>query len=169
MYSEEKAQYAISFINNLKHTKGKWHGINFDLLGWQDTIIKDVFGTIKDDGYRQYNFSYVEIPKKNGKSEIGAAVGLYMTCGDGEWGAEVYGCAAERQQASIVFDVAVDMVDQCPSLKKRIKPVLSQKRMIYKPTNSFYQVLSAEAFSNGRRKNASNESQYSVRRRFWQS
>lgn len=147
MYSEEKAQYTVDFINNLKHTKGKWHGINFDLLGWQDTIIRDVFGTLKDDGYRQYNFSYVEIPKKNGKSEIGAAVGLYMTCGDGEQGAEVYGCAADRAQASIVFDVAVDMVDQCPSLKKRIKPVLSQKRMIYLPTRSFYQVCSAEAFS----------------------
>ena len=70
-----------------------------------------------------------------------------MTCGDGEWGAEVYGCASDRQQASIVFDVAVDMVDQCPALKKRIKPVMSVKRLVYKPTNSFYQVLSAEAYT----------------------
>ena len=44
-----------------------------------------------------------------------------------------------------LFDVAVDMVDQCPALKKRIKPVMSVKRLVYKPTNSFYQVLSAEA------------------------
>ncbi len=70
-----------------------------------------------------------------------------MTCGDNEWGAEVYGCASDRQQASIVFDVAVDMVDQCPALKKRIKPVMSVKRLVYKPTNSFYQVLSAEAYT----------------------
>ncbi|NMA82921.1 MAG: terminase large subunit, partial [Epulopiscium sp.] len=60
---------------------------------------------------------------------------------------EVYGCAADRQQASIVFDVAVDMVDQCPALKKRIKPILSQKRLVYMPTASFYQVLSAEAYT----------------------
>lgn len=53
-----------------------------------------------------------------------------MTCGDGEWGAELYGCASDRQQASIVFDVAVDMVDQCPALKKRIKPVMSVKRLV---------------------------------------
>ena len=70
-----------------------------------------------------------------------------MTCGDNEWGAEVYGCASDRQQASIVFDVAVDMVEQCPALKKRIKPVMSVKRLVYKPTNSFYQVLSAEAYT----------------------
>lgn len=68
-------------------------------------------------------------------------------CGMNEWGAEVYGCASDRQQASIVFDVAVDMVEQCLALKKRIKPVMSVKRLVYKPTNSFYQVLSAEAYT----------------------
>lgn len=147
MFDSVKAERAVKFINNLKHTKGVWHGVPFDLLPWQDKIIRDIFGTVKEDGYRQYNTAYVEIPKKNGKSEIAAAVALYLTCGDGEWGAEVYGCAADRQQASIVFDVAVDMVDQCPALKKRIKPVLSQKRLVYMPTGSFYQVLSSESFT----------------------
>nr|WP_231968760.1 hypothetical protein [Thermoanaerobacterium sp. RBIITD] len=51
------------------------------------------------------------------------------------------------QQASIVFDVAVDMVEQCPALKKRIRSVLFQKRLVYTPLNSFYQVLSAEAYT----------------------
>lgn len=147
MFDDNKAKRAVKFINNLKHTKGVWHGVPFDLLPWQDKIIQDIFGTVKDDGYRKYNTAYVEIPKKNGKSELAAAIALYLTCGDGEWGAEVYGCAADRQQASIVFDVAVDMVDQSPALKKRIKPILSQKRLVYMPTASFYQVLSAEAFT----------------------
>ncbi|NFL36795.1 terminase large subunit [Clostridium botulinum] len=147
MFDVVKAQRAVNFINNLKHTKGIWHGVPFDLLSWQDKIIRDVFGTVKDNGFRQYNTAYVEIPKKNGKSEIAAAVALYLTCADSEWGAEVYGCAADRQQASIVFDVAVDMVDQCPALKKRIKPIISQKRLVYMPLGSFYQVLSSEAFS----------------------
>lgn len=147
MYDKTKADYAVDFINCLKHTKGIWRGVPFDLLPWQDEIIRDIFGTVKENGYRQYNTAYVEIPKKNGKSELAAAVALLMTCGDNEWGAEVYGCASDRQQASIVFDVAVDMIDQCPALKKRIKPVMSQKRLVYKPTNSFYQVLSSEAFT----------------------
>ncbi|MGI6449029.1 MAG: terminase large subunit [Desulfitobacteriia bacterium] len=146
-FDHDKAERAVTFINNLKHTKGIWHGVPFDLLPWQDKIIRDIFGTVKGDGFRQYNTAYVEIPKKNGKSELAAAIALYLTCGDGEWGAEVYGCAADRQQASIVFDVAVDMVDQCAALKKRIKPVLSQKRLVYMPTASFYQVLSAEAYT----------------------
>lgn len=147
MFDRQKADHAVDFINCLKHTKGRWRGVPFELLPWQDRIIRDVFGTVKENGYRQYNTAYVEIPKKNGKSELAAGVALYMTCGDGEWGAEVYGCASDRQQASIVFDVAVDMVEQCPALKKRIKPVMSVKRLVYKPTNSFYQVLSAEAYT----------------------
>lgn len=147
MYDEAKAQHAVNFINCLKHTKGQWRGVNFELLDWQDKIIRDVFGTVKDNGYRQYNTAYIEIPKKQGKSELAAAVALLLTCGDNEWGAEVYGAAADRQQASIVFDVAVEMVEQCPALKKRIKPIMSVKRLVYKPTGSFYQVLSAEAFT----------------------
>lgn len=82
-----------------------------------------------------------------GKSELAAAVALLLTCGDGEERGEVYGCAADRQQASIVFEVAADMVRMCPALNKRVKILASQKRIVYQSTNSFYQVLSAEAYS----------------------
>lgn len=85
------------------------------------------------------------VPTHN--SELAAAVALYLLCGDQEWAAEVYGCAADKQQASIVFDVACAMVDQVPELKRRIKPIPSVKRLVYQPTNSFYQVLSAEAYT----------------------
>lgn len=146
-YDERLANRAVAFINSLKHTKGTWHGKNFELLPWQDKIVKDIFGTVKANGFRQYNTAYVEIPKKQGKSELAAAIALYLLAGDGEWGAEVYGCAADRQQASIVFDVACNMVEQCPALKKRIKPIMSQKRLVYLPLNSFYQVLSAESYT----------------------
>ena len=82
-----------------------------------------------------------------GKSELAAAVALLLTCGDGEERAEVYGCAADRQQASIVFEVAADMVRMCPALNRRVKILTATKRIVYAPTNSFYQVLSAEAYS----------------------
>lgn len=146
-YDKNKADYAVTFIECLKHTKGRWAGKDFKLIDWQEEIIRDLFGIVKDTGYRQFNTAYIEIPKKMGKSELAAAVALLLTCGDGEERAEVYGCAADRQQATIVFDVAADMVRMSPALSKRVKILASQKRMIYKPTNSFYQVLSAEAYS----------------------
>ena len=146
-YSKEHADFAVNFIQCLKHTKGTWAGKQFELIDWQERIIRDVFGTLKPNGYRQFTTAYIEIPKKQGKSELAAAVALLLCCGDGEERAEVYGCAADRQQASIVFEVAADMVRMCPSLNKRVKILASQKRLIYLPTNSFYQVLSADAYS----------------------
>ena len=146
-YSKQMADYAVNFIECLCHTKGTWAGKPFELIDWQEQIIRDIFGTLKPNGYRQFNTAYVEIPKKMGKSELAAAVALLLTCGDGEERAEVYGCAADRQQATIVFDVAADMVRMCPALNRRVKILPSQKRIVYQPTNSFYQVLSAEAYS----------------------
>ena len=146
-YDEAKADHAVNFIECLSHTKGIWAGKPFDLLGWQEQIIRDLFGVVKADGNRQFNTAYIEIPKKNGKSELAAAVALLLTCGDFEQRAEVYGCAADRQQASIVFEVAADMVRMCPALNRRVKILTATKRIMYLPTNSFYQVLSAEAYS----------------------
>lgn len=147
MYDEIKADRAVRFIEHLRHTKGTFAGGNFALLPWQQQIVKSIYGTLNDRGVRQYQHVYIEIPKKNGKSELAAALGLYHVFADGEKNGEVYGCAAEREQASIVFDVAVDMIDQVPALKKRVKLNLSKKRLMDKPTGTYYQVLSSEAFS----------------------
>lgn len=146
MFDERKARRVTGFIECLRHTKGEFHGKPFKLLPWQEKIIRDVFGTVRDDDptMRQYTTAYIEIPKKQGKSELGAAIALNMLANDDEWKAEVYSCASDRQQAAIVFDVAVDMVKQSPALSKRIKIIPSMKRMVYQPTGSIYQVLSSE-------------------------
>ena len=112
-YDKAAADYAVGFIECLCHTKGTWAGKPFELIDWQERIIRDIFGILKPNGYRQFNTAYIEIGKKNGKSELAAAVALLLCCGDGEERAEVYGCAADRQQASIVFEVAADMVRIC--------------------------------------------------------
>ena len=66
-YDKRKADYAVAFIQALKHTKGCWSGKPFQLIDWQEQIIRDLFGTVKEDGYRQFTTAYVEIPKKMGK------------------------------------------------------------------------------------------------------
>ena len=95
-YDEYAADFAVAFIESLKHTKGEWYKKPFELIDWQEQIVRDVFGTMKKNGYRQFTTAYVEIPKKMGKSELAAAIALYLTCADGEQRAEVYGCAADR-------------------------------------------------------------------------
>ena len=90
-YDKDAADYAVMFIESLCHTKGTWAGKPFELIDWQEQIIRDLFGVLKPNGYRQFNTAYIEIPKKQGKSELAAAVALLLLCGDGEERAEVYG------------------------------------------------------------------------------
>jgi len=148
IYKERFADSAVLFVNQLKHGTGKWRGMPFELIDWQERIIRDIFGIVrKEDECRQFRRVYVEVPKKNGKSELGAAIALLLLCTDSEYGGEVYGCATDRNQASRIFDAAVHMVDQFPTLKRYIKMGVSQKRMTFIPLNSFYQVCSAEAYT----------------------
>ena len=143
-YDEKKADRAVTFIQNLKHTKGKWAGKPFLLLPWQEQIIRDLFGIVKEDGNRQFLSAYIEIPKKNGKSELAAAIALYLLYADGEASSEVYGAACDRNQASIVFDVAKQMVAMSKPLEKRSKIMGATKRIVNYNNAGFYQVLSAE-------------------------
>ena len=300
-YDAAKADRAVRFIENLCHTKGRWAGKPFWLLPWQEQIIRDIFGIVKEDDMRQFRTAYVEIPKKNGKqlaldtpiptpqgftnmgdlkvgdtvfdengipchvvakspvddteqaykltfkdgtsiiagkrhlwnieidssgklvstreiyemntdikivsskcpetsnkdilqhweashgnnpryhylldiqpidhpvkmqciqvdspshqylagpsfvpthnSELAAAIALYLLYADNEPSAEVYGAAADRQQASIVFDVAKRMVEMTPALLKRSKIMAATKRLVNYSNVGFYQVLSAE-------------------------
>jgi phage terminase large subunit-like protein len=145
-YDERRADFAVNFISMLKHTTGEWYGKPFQLMPWQEQIIRDIFGIVDADGYRQFRTAYVEVGKKNGKSEL-AAVALYLLFADGEAGAEVYSCAADINQASTVFNTAKAMTEQCADLNKLSKLIPSTKRILFKHTNSFYRVLSSETKS----------------------
>src|SRR5690606_30535542 len=146
-FDQAKADRAINFVRSLKHTKGKWADVAFTLLPWQEQALRDIFGSVRENGTRQYNLAMIEIAKTQKKTELGAARSRQVLWAEAERTAEVYDCTGRRQEASIISDVAVAMVEQNPVLKKHIRPILSQKRLVYLPTQSFYQVLSAEAYS----------------------
>lgn len=148
-FSEARANRALKFISNLTHTKDKWAGKPFDPRPWQVEIIRELFGRMREDdpSRRSYRTCYIEIPRKNGKSEIAAALALYGLIGEGIQGAEVYSAAADRDQAALVFNVAAQMVRNDPVLASRLKIIDSQKRIVDHKTGSFYRAISAEAYS----------------------
>ena len=84
-YDKAKADRAVKFIENLCHTKGKWAGKRFWLLPWQEQLIRDIFGIVKPDGYRQFRTAFVEICKKVGKSELAAGQHRFR-CGKADGG-----------------------------------------------------------------------------------
>lgn len=142
------------FEKVLKHTKGRWARAPFLLDDWQaDDIIRPLFGTARwDDQWqtwvRAYNEAWIEIARKNGKSELLAGIALYLLSADGEYSAEIYGAAKDREQAGAVYGVAAEMVRMSPILRKRLKVVDSRKTIYDHRTNSFYRVIAADALGN---------------------
>lgn len=147
MFDEEKASRATKFIKKLRHTKGDWAGKTFNLIPWEEKIVRDLFGTVNEDGKRQYREAYISVARKNGKTEICGALGNYCLFADGEQGSEVYCAAGDRDQASLVYGAAKSMVEQNATLDRNSKIVDSVKRIIFPKRNSFLRALSSEAFS----------------------
>ena len=141
------AQKIYDFFEDvLRHSKGQHAGKPFKLLPWQRYVLGELFGRITPEGIRQHRVGYIELPKKMGKSTTLAGVALYMLLADGEPGAEVYGAACDREQAGIIYREAASMVRASPALSKHLEVIDSRKTIVHKRTNSFYRVLSADAF-----------------------
>ena len=140
----KKSALVEQFISRLKHTKGEFAGRPFKLLPWQRRLIRDLYDTVDADGYRKYRFCYLEIPKKNGKTALGAALALWHLCADGEDAAEVYSVACDREQASILFRQAAEFVRGNPRLREACVVRDSYRRILYPRRNGVYQVLSSE-------------------------
>ena len=133
------------FLRFLRHSKGQWAGRSFELLDWQwQHVIAPLFGWKRSDGTRRYRRGYIEVPKKNGKSTLFAGLSLYLLTCDGEPGAEIYSAAVDRDQASIVFNEAANMVDSSAHLSARLAVVRSTKRIVDHRSRSFYRALSAD-------------------------
>lgn len=141
-FDKAKADRAVEFIETAcRHVKGELAGQLFALEGWQRQVVRGMFGWMRDNGTRLYREVYIEIPRKNGKSSMGAALALYLLFADGEPGGEIYSAAADTDQAAIVFGVAKGMVEQDADLDSVSE---SFRRSIVYKSNS-YHVLSADA------------------------
>ena len=143
---EFKAQKAIDFISMLRHT-GDFFGKPFNPMEWQKDVLKNVYGTVDaETGFRRYKYAYLEIPKKNGKTELIAGLSVYHLICDPA-GGQIYCCAADRHQASLVFNAARDMIGQSVILDKMVKIKESIKEIHNLKTGTVMKVLSAEAYS----------------------
>lgn len=144
LFNEKKADTAVRFIKLLKHTQGEFARKPFNLMPFQEKIVKDLIGTENNDGTRQYREAFIFLPRKNGKTELIAAMLVYFLFMDDEYGAEIYSCANDREQASKVFNAAAAMIRMNKTLFKKCKILESQKKILRVETNSFYKALSAD-------------------------
>lgn len=164
LYQPENGQFVCDFISRFPTTSG----VPFAPYDWQRDLLMEFYSTmiLDENGnmLRRYQYLYLEIAKKNGKSELAAPLGLYHLFADGELNAEVYICAADKENASIVFNAAVYMLQTAPWTAKMIergdlKIVDSKRQILYRKREKTpsggtkwvvvgrMQVLSAEAYS----------------------
>ena len=120
----------LDFFALLEHWKGRWAGQSIQLELWQKFVQGSVFGwKRKANGLRRYRESYVVVPRKNGKTTIGAGTALYGLTLDGESGAEIYAVATKRDQAKILWNDAKMMIKRSKYLSKRINCYVSNISM----------------------------------------
>ena len=117
IFDEAAGERAVQFFSLLKHYKGLYQGQPFQLLPWQAFCISTLFGWKKTNGTRRFRYAYLKVARKNGKTTLAAGLCLYGLIADGESGAEVYTAATTRDQASISFKDAMQMVEADPNLK----------------------------------------------------
>ena len=148
----QRLRHVKAFFSEwLHHTKGVWRGRPFVPAKWQwEGIIAPIFGEVHfHPEFRVYarthRQSWLELARKNGKSELIAGIVLYLLVADDEDVAEIYGCARDRGQAKIVWDVASQMVLQSPELSERLIIRPHVHRIIYLERASYYEVLPADA------------------------
>jgi phage terminase large subunit-like protein len=145
-FDTKKADRVCQFFPKYcSHSKGLFAGRAFEPLDYQiELILRPIFGWVDARGVRRFQKAYIELPKKNGKTQLIAGLALYMLLADNEAGAEVYVAAADREQARILFNAAKAMVEAHPQLRKRLIIYRNSIVRADDPT-AFFQVLSAEA------------------------
>lgn len=152
MFDEKRADYVCAFLELLAFGSGDWAGKPFRLQDWQREPIREFYGNVTTEAeenrkFRIFQYLYLEIPKKNGKTEVAAGLGLYHLLGDGEKNPQVYICAADKDNATICYNAMTAMLDARPFLKKKTNPVPSKRKIELADGSGFVQVLSAEAYS----------------------
>ena len=133
VFSENYAQHAIDFIEQLEHTTGDYAGKPFALEGWQAFIVWNLFGFLNPDGSRRFTRSYIEVPRKNGKSTFSSAVMLYGLIADDESAAQVYSAATKLDQAMMVFSESVRVCQNLPWLSEAltVNNSVNNRRILY--------------------------------------
>jgi phage terminase large subunit-like protein len=150
-----RAAHAVAFFAELLvHTKGDWSRRPFVLADWERTeIVEPLIGTVEWDPTREryvrrYRELYLSTGRKNGKTEIVAGLMLYLLCADDEDGAELYGLALDKDQASLAFNVAARMVALSPPLAARLAVLRAARRIVDEQTASFWAVMAGDAMGN---------------------
>ena len=138
----------IAFVESLTNTAGANAGKPFLLREWQKEFVRALYDPVHADGTRIVRTAVFSVARKNGKTELIAALALAHLCGPvAELGGQIYSAATEREQAALIYAAAAAMVHADPELSSRLNVIDSKKRIVDYRSGSFYAAISAEVKS----------------------
>jgi phage terminase large subunit-like protein len=143
-FDEAQAAKVCRFIELHYHPKGRWarDKETIKLEPWQTFIVSSLFGwKRKEDGLRRFRTAYLEIPRKQGKSSMAAAMALYMLVADDEAAAEVYCGATTLKQAEILFHMAQSMSRSNPHFQDAFSVTVNKSNISILTTGSKFEPL----------------------------
>jgi phage terminase large subunit-like protein len=144
-FDPERVDRVLASFHHLRHTKGKWAGRPLDPDPWQVAyVIAPTFGWVhrNDSGawVRVVQELYVDVSRKNGKSTLLGGLGIYLTCADGEPGAEVITAATTKDQAGFVFGPVKTLAEKSPALKPHVRA--TAHTILHTASGSTFKVIS---------------------------
>lgn len=143
-FNLRRAEHAILFIEHFcRQSKGRFGGHPIQLELWQRAMIAAMFGFVGDDGFRRFQEVILMVARKNGKSTLSAAVGLYLMIADQEPGAEIYAVATKKDQAKIIWQESKSMVKKSPDLLKKISCLVGELKSDF--NDSTFKPLGADS------------------------
>lgn len=146
-FNTARANEICAFVECLPHIEGRWPTKNIVLEPWQCFILTTIFGWVDASGYRRFRKALIMVPRKNGKTTLAAAVGLYLLACDGEPGARVYSAATTRDQAKLCWSTAKAMAERTPAFLSHfgVRPLANSIAIEHKA--AFFQPLSRDVDS----------------------
>lgn len=149
VFDPERVDKVIRSFSKLRHTQGQWAGRPLVPDPWQVAyVLAPVFGWVywdedADAFVRVVRELYVDVPRKNGKSTLSGGIAIYLTCADGEPGAQVVAAATSERQAGFVFAPIKQLAERAPALKDRVQAL--KKKIIHKRSGSYFEVVASVA------------------------
>ncbi len=145
-FDPKKGSRIAHFAEQLPHIYGELAGEPLTLEPWQTWILASLYGWVKKEAphYRRFTFAYIEVPRKNGKSFIGSAIGLYGLAADGESGAQVFSCGSTQKQSKEIWDVSKHQVNWTPDLTEALGVEAWSGSITVTQTASKYQPLTGK-------------------------
>ncbi|MDX3294620.1 terminase large subunit [Streptomyces scabiei] len=149
VFDPDRVDTVIRAFSKLRHTQGQWAGRPLVPDPWQVAyVIAPVFGWVQWDEdanayVRVVRELYVDVPRKNGKSTLSGGIAIYLTCADGEPGAQVVAAATSERQAGFVFAPIKQLAERAPALKDRVLAL--KKKIVHKRSNSYFECVASVA------------------------